>query len=127
MRRIVVALATVGLVVLVLANVITALSASNAVPTTRADDDSVIAPPPDSMLRKACEALTADQPPEEPQTAAPEGCPQDNSVEEACPGECSQPSPEAAAGPTEEQQPCTGAECGQSPSPTPEPELTPSP
>jgi hypothetical protein len=54
MRRTVATMAVAALALLVAANVMVALSASNAVPQSQADDITVVAPPPDELLFPDC-------------------------------------------------------------------------
>jgi hypothetical protein len=133
-RRALVIIATGGLGVLIVANVVTALSASNALPPTRADDDTVVAPPPESMLREACgdSNMTAPENEEDPLDASQspqDGCPEEGSTPHppgSCTGECTDtvPAPTPSDDPT--QEPCPGS-CDQPGTPAPDQSPTPVP
>lgn len=139
MRRGVVSFATVGLVLLIFANVVTALSASNALPTTRADVDTVVAHPPQSMLLEACgDSMATDtdgmaEPGNGSEPTPEESCPS-NSVAErqlpqgksSCGEPCKETVPALDSSETQDPQPCA-AGCGGPGTPTPEEEASPEP
>ena len=133
-RRALVTFATVGLVFLVVANVITALTAGNALPPTRADDDTVLAPPPESMLRAACgksnvtEPQSGGEPVEGPQSTPEDGCPGDApaQAQDPCTGECTETVPESPSYDDQAEEPC-GEGCELPQTPTPEEDATPLP
>jgi hypothetical protein len=138
MRRVVLTLATIGLVLLIFANVMTALSASNALPPTRADDVSVVAPPPQSMLLEPCgdsKATDTDgmaDPGNGPEPTPEAGCPEDSVTEgPLSPGQVlvRRASTEIVAlgsSETQDPQPCA-AGCEGPGTATPEEEASPQP
>ncbi len=137
-RRVLVTFASVGLVLLIVANVVTALSASNALPPTRADDDTVIAPPPESMLLEACsdsgqtdtdvsDPIDGSQP--TPDAGCPEGSdtgPSTPQEQDLCGATCAEPAPESDSIGDAEQEPC-GEGCEETAAPLPEGEASPPP
>lgn len=137
-RRVLVTFASVGLVLLIVANVVTALSASNALPPTRADDDTVIAPPPESMLLEACRDsgqtdTDVSDPIDGSQPTPQSGCPESSDTEPPTPQEqdpcgenCAEPVPESDSIGDAEQEPC-GEGCEEPDAPLPEDGASPLP
>ncbi|MDQ4026716.1 MAG: hypothetical protein M3214_01515 [Actinomycetota bacterium] len=137
-RRVLVTFASVGLVLLIVANVVTALSASNALPPTRADDDTVIAPPPESMLLEACSDsgqtdTDVTDPIDESQPTPDAGCPEGSDTgpstpqeQDPCGATCAEPAPESDSIGDAEQEPC-GEGCEETAAPLPEGEASPPP